>query len=50
VSEANINRLLKKACFEKTTIKIIGGFAWFFIEKIVFQQPVNGRTPAIEPL
>ena len=35
------NRLLKRACFEKLTLKIIGVFAYFFIEKVVFQQPAN---------
>ena len=35
------SRLLKKPCFEISTLKIIGVFAWFFIEKVVFQQPVR---------
>ena len=38
-----VSRLLKKPCFEISTLKIIGVFAWFFIEKVVFQQPARGK-------
>ena len=37
----SVNRLLKRACFEKCTIKIILVFAWFFRSKRLFQQPVR---------
>ena len=40
-TSALLNRLLKKACFEKSTIKNIGFFACFLAKKIVFQQHVK---------